>query len=207
MESDNQRDIRDVAAVPCTDPTDPFNADSLKIDQSYLDKLVAKKLLVTVPVKKPNKHHFVRVHPDRSYRQLAWLVELKEEAESEIYLVVPAYAAEIDETLRSFCTLFLAINRQKVPFIWPARMPNPENRMGMVWHATGLEAAEKAMTRWIRVAANKALGAYEIAEAEKQGGEPEWPAMSFYDILRIAFKGKVVDRADHPLIQRLRGAI
>ena len=204
MESNNQKDLHDFAAIPCTDPADPFNPDALRLDQSYLEQAVAKKVLTTVPVKRPNRQDFVRVHPDADHRLLAILVELREERET--YIVLPAYAQEIEESLRSLYTLYLAINRQRVLFLWPVKLPRPDGRQSE-WHLSGIEAAEKAMKSWIRVSANMALGAYETSLAENQSVDPEWPEMSFFDILRIGFKNRVVDRSDHPLIQKLRGII
>jgi hypothetical protein len=34
-----------------------------------------------------------------------------------------------------------------------------------------------------------------------------WPDISFQEILQIAFRDRIVDRADHPLVQRLRGEL
>jgi hypothetical protein len=43
----------------------PFdNLSALRLDQSYADSSGVKKLLTTVPVRKPNRQDFVRVHPD-----------------------------------------------------------------------------------------------------------------------------------------------
>jgi hypothetical protein len=69
------------------------------------------------------------------------------------------------------------------------------------------EAAELAMDKWIRITANMALGAYEISEAIGNLSEPVWPEMSFQEILRIAFRDRIVQSLDHPLVQRLRGAV
>jgi hypothetical protein len=62
------------------------------------------------------------------------------------------------------------------------------------------------MEKWVRVTANMSLGAYEIWEAVGNLPEPEWPQLSFQDILKIAFRDRIVDRPDHPLIMKLRGA-
>jgi hypothetical protein len=48
------------------------------------------------------------------------------------------------------------------------------------------------------------LGAYEIVEAATTA-EPEWPAVSFRELLRIGFRDRLVDRLDHAVIKRLRG--
>ena len=47
---------------------DPFDPSSLRLDQSFADGEGVKKLLLTVPVRKPNRQDFVRVHPDAAYR-------------------------------------------------------------------------------------------------------------------------------------------
>jgi predicted DNA-binding transcriptional regulator AlpA len=42
----------------------PFDPAALRLDQSYADTVGVKKLLTTVPVRKPNRQDFVRVHAD-----------------------------------------------------------------------------------------------------------------------------------------------
>jgi hypothetical protein len=51
------------------------------------------------------------------------------------------------------------------------------------------------------------LGAYEIFEASGDLPEPVWPDYSFEEILKIAFRERIVDGPDHPLVQRLLGAV
>ena len=73
------------------------------------------------------------------------------------------------------------------------------------WHRSAAEAAELAMRRWVRVKANMSLGAYEIFEAASTIPDPEWPELPFQELLRIAFRDRLVDRLDHAVIKRLRG--
>ena len=61
------------------------------------------------------------------------------------------------------------------------------------------------MTRWVRLKANRALGAYEITEAPGSIPEPVWPTHTFADLLRIGFRGRTIDSIDHPVLKRLRG--
>ena len=51
------------------------------------------------------------------------------------------------------------------------------------------------------------LGAYDIFEATANIPDPVWPELSFTDILKIAFRDKLIDRPDHPVIQQLRGTV
>ena len=46
----------------------PFDPAALRLDQSFADTVGVKKHLMTVPVRKPNRQDFVRVHPDPAYQ-------------------------------------------------------------------------------------------------------------------------------------------
>jgi hypothetical protein len=180
---------------------DPFDLDSLRLSQDFVEAAGAKKLLTTVPVRRPNPQDFVRVNPDAGYRMDVLTVDLKEDR--EVFLVRPELAGELSgETAMS--SLFTAINRQGVIFLWPVRIPPPDGKQ-LEWWRSQREAAELAMSRWIRVKANMGLGAYEMFEARGVISEPAWPDASFQDLLRIAFRDRMIDRVDHPVIRRLRG--
>jgi hypothetical protein len=183
---------------------DPFNPAALRLDQSYADTVGVKKLLTTVPVRKPNRQEFVRVHPDPRYRLTpAATIEVKEDR--EVYLVTPNMAQALPGEFATV-TLFTTINRQGTLQLWPVKLPNPDGRQNE-WHRSAAEAAERAMKRWVRVTASMSLGAYEIFEASGDLPEPVWPDFSFQEMLKIAFRDRVVDRDDHPLVQRLQGIV
>ena len=186
-----------------TNSASPFdNLSALRLDQSYADTVGVKKLLTTVPVRKPNRQEFVRVHPDPAYRLTpAAIIEVKEDR--EVYLVMPDMAPILPGEF-STVTLLTTINRQGTLHIWPVKLPTPEGRQNE-WHRSAAEAAERAMKKWVRVTSSMSLGAYEIFEASGDLPEPVWPDYAFEEILKIAFRDRVVDRADHPLVQRLLG--
>jgi hypothetical protein len=183
---------------------DPFNPASLRLDPSYAETIGVRKLLITVPVRKPNRQEFVRVHPEPSYRLApAAIIELKEDRET--YLVAPALSQALHDEFTP-AILFTAINRQGVLFLWPVKLPGPDGKEND-WQRSAREAAEKAGNSWVRIKANMSLGAYDLVEAIGYLPEPEWPEVSFQEILRVAFRERFVDRPDHPLISRLRGQI
>jgi hypothetical protein len=101
-------------------------------------------------------------------------------------------------------TLFTAINRQGVLSIWPVRLTGSDGRQ-MEWWRSAREAAELAIGKWVRIKANMSLGAFEIFEASGTIPEPEWPGLSFREILAIAFRDFLIDGPDHAVIKRLRG--
>lgn len=185
-----------------TNVPNPFDPVALRLNESFVASGV-KKLLSTVPVRKPNRQDFVRVHLDPNYRLIpAAIIELKEDRET--YLVTPDIASEIPGEF-GVATLYTTINRQGVLHLWPVKLPGSDGKHNE-WHRSAAEAAERAMDHWVRITANMSLGAYEIFKAIGELPEPEWPEISFQEILQVAFRGRIVDRLDHPLIHRLRGA-
>src|SRR5262245_48878790 len=185
-----------------TPPADPFDPAALRLDQSFIETAGTRKLLTTVPVRKPNPQDFVRVHPDPNFSlPLAALIEFRDERES--YLLMPAIARDLTGEY-SVVRLHAAINRQGVAFLWPVKQPTADGRVNE-WHRSAAEAAELARKRWIRVKANMALGAYEMIEATSPIPDPVWPTQSFQQLLEIGFRDRLVDNMNHPVIKRLRG--
>jgi hypothetical protein len=188
-----------------TDTTipNPFDPMSLRLDQNFAETVGVKKLLTTVPVRKPNRQDFVRVHPDANYRLTpAAIVELRDDR--EVYLVLPHMAMQLPGEY-AVAALFTTINRQGVLHLWPVKLPGPDGKHNE-WHRSAAEAAELAMHKWLRVTANMSLGAYEVFEATGDLPEPIWPKLPLNKILEIAFRDRIIDTLDHPVIQRLRGA-
>jgi hypothetical protein len=111
-------------------PPDPFDLNNLRLSQNFVDTAGVKKLLTTVPVRKPNQQDFVRVHPSPDYRMNAPVLELKSEREEYIVAreLLPELAGEF-----ACKTLFTAINRQRVVFLWPVRLPDPDGRPMEWW--------------------------------------------------------------------------
>ena len=183
---------------------DPFDLVALRQSQDFLTTLDVKEALLTVPVRKPAKEWWVRTHPSQDFRINAAVLELKEEQET--YWVTPTLWPGLStESTFSPRALITAINRQKVVFIWPIRIPGEDGRLDE-WSRSALEAAEMAQHNWVRVQANMGLKAYQVAEAEDQS-EPDWPTQTFDELLRIAFKDRLIESLDHPVLKRLRGEV
>lgn len=184
-------------------PVDAFaDLTALRLDQSYADTVGVKKLLTTVPVRRPHSQEFVRTHPEFRLSGAA-IIELKDDRES--FLVLPVVAAMMSPGDFVVKDLFLTLSRQNVLSIWPVPVPKTDGRgRGNAWHTTAREAAVLATTQWVRLTPNMPLGAYDISVATAKIPEPEWPTdKTFNDILRIAFKDRVIETVDHTVIQRL----
>ena len=186
--------------TPAAEP-DPFDLNYLRLDQSFIESGGVKKLVTTVPVRKPNPQDFVRVHADPAYRLALAVIELRDDR--EIYLLPPPIAQQLPGEYAT-ATLYTTINRQGVVHLWPVKLPGSDGKI-IEWHRSAAEAAEKAMERWIRVKANMSLGAYDIFEASATIPDPQWPALSYQELLRVAFKDRYVNSLDHSVVKRLRG--
>jgi hypothetical protein len=197
-------------AHPATDNAagaalDPFDPATLRLSQDFGASVGVKKALLTVPVRKPDKSWFIRVHPGEDYRLQTAVIELKEDRET--YLVAPALWPDLaTEATFGPRALFTAVNRQGVLFLWQIRLPGPDGKLDE-WSRTALEAAERATRGWVRVAANMALGAYDVFEASGQLTEPAWPEVPLRELLRVAFRERFIDSLDHPVLRKLRGEV
>jgi hypothetical protein len=190
------------APAPETPAPNPFDPAKLRLNLNVTEGLGVKKVLATVPVRKPNGQEFIRVHSYSDYRLTVGLIELKDER--EVYLVHPDVAPLIPGEFFP-ATIYTAINRAGIVFLWPVRLPGTDGRR-MRWHTSAAEAAEAAMKRWVRVKANMGLGAYEWWEASSKIPDPTWPGLTLQQLLEIAFKGgMLVDSIHHSVLAQLRG--
>jgi hypothetical protein len=193
--------VAPAAPAGAAPPPDPFDIASLRLNPSFLETAGVKRLLTTVPVKRPSPQDFVRVHPAPEYRENFAMVDLKDDREE--FLVLPAIMPELTNEI-VYKTVFTAVNRQGVVSLWPVRLPAADDRK-TEWPRSAREAAELAMTKWVRMKANMSLGAYEITVAESVMADPVWPDVSYQELLRIAFRERIITTLDHPVIRRLRG--
>ena len=184
-----------------TSAPDPFDLASLRLNPSFVETAGVKKLLTTVPARRPSPQDFVRVHPSPDYRENFAMIDLKDDRED--YLVRPEILPDLAGEV-VYKTIFTAINRQGGVFLWPIRLPAPDDRKSD-WPRSQREAAELAMRQWIRLKANMSLGAYEITMAESVMAEPVWPELSYQQLLSIAYRDRMITTLDHAVVKRLRG--
>ncbi len=197
----------DAAAAPeatKVEPPDPFDLDRLRVTADYEADAAVKKLIITVPVRRPHRLEWFWVHPSEEYRGVFMSIELKEER--EMYVASPHVAQELPSEIQRRM-IYTAQNASRVTFLWPVRMAAPGDRLDD-WSTSAHEAAAKAMRERIRLVSNRSLGAYEtiVTENSPTGFEPKWPELSFQELIRLAFKGgRLIDSFDHPVIRQIRG--
>jgi len=192
------------STIASTSVDDTFDPTRLRLSQDFQSMVDVRKALVTVPVRRPDRQWFVRTHPEEGWRLETAVLEVKEERATFLVdrLLWPELPGEITPKV-----LFTAINRTGVVFLWPVRLPSPDGRIDE-WSRSALEAAQLGMKRWVRVAANMSLGAYDIFEAAANLPEPVWPEeVGFKKVIEVAFRDRFIRSLDHPVIRRLRGEL
>ena len=185
--------------TPVIDAEDDFLA-GLRIDQSYTDGAVGvRKPLMTVPVKKPAKSDFFRVHPEHHLD--CYVVELK--AEREHYFVRPSVAPVVSEFVEAV-RLRYCVTRQGTAFLWPVKLPKDDRRAD-AWRQSALDAAALAEKKWIRIVPDMNLGAYQPFEAVAELGDPKWPAEAWAAVVKVALRDRVIDSEEHAVVRDLLG--
>jgi hypothetical protein len=177
------------------------NLEAIRLSPDDAATAGTREVLRHVPVRKPNRTEFVRVHPDADM-QLATGVFVDRE-EREVFFVIPELRAELAGELKPVL-LVTTISRQGVVFLWPVPLPDEGGRRN-AWAETAREACELAKTTWVRLAPDMSLGAYRIYEAQGQLSGPVWPDKTLPDLLKLGFKDRIIDSEDHPVVKRLRG--
>jgi hypothetical protein len=177
---------------------DPFDLERLRITAT--GAAVSKQLL-HVPVKRPPKQAYFRVHPDEKWVIDTLCISLKEEG--ELYLLAGDLHDALAEEALPF-RLYPYTLRGGGAGIWPVQLPGPDGRHN-VWHATALQIAEMAKAQWVRCVADRQVGAYHAVLGTLIVAEPEWPDMDFQTFLRLAFKAYLIDSLSHPVVKRLLG--
>lgn len=183
-----------------TDEKNDFDLESMRLSQDFASMAKTKKLLIHVPVRKPPKHQFFRVHPGEEYSFTAAVVEMDGD---DTYLISPQLVPAIPELARPV-RLHLYVTRQGAVGLWPVKLPGDDGKSNP-WHQSAAEASQIAMDEWIRLVPNMAMGAYDVISAENIPTEPAWPDKTMGELIAKAFQGRVVDTEDHPLLKELQG--
>lgn len=176
-----------------------FALADLRLPTNFHEGIGVKRQLVAIPVRRPDKQWWIRVHPEPGCRLDTSVIEVQDQRET--YLVSPALRdGLVAEVVHK--TLALAVNRQGVVFIWPVRLPGADGRLDP-WNEAARKAMSLAIGQWVRVTPHSS--GYDVFTTTAELPEPEWPEQSFEELLRIAFRGRYITDPDHAVLRRLRG--
>jgi hypothetical protein len=179
--------------VPLEGP-DPFDPATHK---KRVRTAAVRTVQTAVSVKKPSKQTFVRAHPDELFH-LDVAMYTQEAGSRSSYLVMPGLELLLDG-LAIDVTLVWMIDNQGEHFLCPTR-PDSDN----AWSESLCELVSAAKTEWVRLKSGEGRYNYAVP-VEDILAAPNWPTdMTARELLKLAFKGRVIDKLDHPVIQKLQ---
>lgn len=187
----------------------PFaNIADLSLPQDF-NSLTAQIEYSVIPCKKPGRQAFVRVSPNPEHRGNFAMLEINTGlgADREQFLVMPELMSAVSDLPGlSAYRLVLAVSRpENSPFLWPLRFPNTNTGRNDGWALSALEIAKQAEEKWLRVIAKIEMGCYAATVATADWPEPEWPNLTFSELLERSFGGNIITDLSHPALRALRG--
>jgi hypothetical protein len=183
--------------------TSGINIAAVRLNQNFADNYGVKRQLTKVVVGKVPKEQFYRVHPDPACQLPTKILEFK--SERETYLLDPRVWDLIPDLAKSV-TLRMAVDLAGNVYLTPVPFPDAFGRSNP-WAEALIAAIAKAEDHWIRTSANMATQSYDMLVAEAFKDEPKWPECSFDEVVNVAFRGRYIETADHPLIKKLLGLL
>jgi hypothetical protein len=90
-------------------------------------------------------------------------------------------------------------------FLWPITVPGSSGRSPNAWHTSAVKLKQQAELKWVKRVVNEKAGNYEAFLALGEIAEPEWPELSFKEILKLALKDRYITSRDHPVLQKKDG--
>ena len=161
--------------------------------------------IVAIAVRKtPNKHEFVRTHPE--FRPVVAVVDHEVGMEKTFFavsreMIDPLSAIGITVTDH---VLYLTITARGAVCIVPVRGANTDGEQNE-YNRTKEIVLVQAQDRWMRLYTDTENRCYQGFPApEGRFAEPQWPPLKQAKLFRLAFrdKGRLIDSTEHPLFQK-----
>lgn len=180
-----------------------FSLEEIRLRQDFDSMAGVRKVVTHIPVDKPANDVFFQVRSGADWCTQVWFLKLKD---NQTYIVHPSIVGAA-QGLPVPTILYTAITRNGDIFLLPVKLPRADGKSNP-WNDSRMQAVELAKSRWIKMTSNTTLGAYDIYEANGGIPEPEWPTdMILEDLLNIAFKDRIIQNQDDPVLRKLRGEI
>lgn len=191
------------------DPLSVFdNLDAIRRNVST-DLINEKSVLVHLPVRKPQPREYFRMcdNPAMSINMGVFIHKVEGQIGEEVYYILPGSPAEryleAKEEMRTV-QIVLCVNRHRVWFLWALPVHGGDGPVpGYI--SSARTVAHAALSKWVRLKWRRALGAYDLQVAEGLDQVPEWPDMTFSELLKLAFKDRFIQDLDHSVMMELRG--
>jgi hypothetical protein len=186
-----------------------FDFSKLKLPTTFEQGIFTKKLVTTIPVRKPKPGiEFFRVRPESEWTFSTFLLDLKD-GDEEKYLILPALMEEVILTGKLKPVILYAwISLSGVFCLSDIPLPDSDGKDNEYNRSRRL-AYDIGKTTWVKIQTNKASNSYDIIEAVSKLPEPIWPEepATMDKALDVAFKNNLIELHTHPVLKRLRGEL
>jgi hypothetical protein len=179
-----------------------LDLEQFRIDQDFASHIQTRKTAVSVSVRRPDRQHWVCIHPGRDWR--ASVAVLEDKTNQRTYIVVPEIVPEVTADLVPKLLVTYA-TRQGTTSLWPIRMPDEAGRLD-TYNESALSIMEQYPGQWIRILPNQIDRCYDVLEMPAiELPAPKWPEGGFRQLFSLAFKNRVINSINHPVLKALRG--
>jgi hypothetical protein len=194
-----ERDLPSEETVGQALSDDPLDLSRMRVNPAKLASVVGIKA-AHIRVGRPDDQDFFRVHESELYTLDTYLLRMK--ADREFYFVDANLWTDpcVFKELKLY-RLYYYVHLSRTLGLWPVQLPDEAGNQNS-WHESAMFVADQAKGRWIRMLSG--AGGYQIIAGEMED-EPVWPAMSFQEVIRTAFRAKTIVDLDHPKLKQLRG--
>lgn len=175
---------------------------ALRLSPDEASQIGSEEVLAHVSVRKPTINEFVRVNPNPA---MSLATSIFVDPERDTYLVAPGLRNVLVAGVKAML-LVPAVNQRQLFFIWPIALGDGTGRRN-AWHETSREAMELAKREWIKLVSDMAGGCYRIYRAKGKLPDPVFPQKNLEELLRIAFRGRIIDNESHPAVRQALGMI
>jgi hypothetical protein len=152
-----------------------------------------------------------RVRDDEGWRpeeHLFMLLPPTEDSEMRDFLLVAPEMEELfrtDERLANLAHLYMlafAVDARGGVKWWAVNATSSNS-----WPKSARDIMERLKNEWGMVKSDCGSKLYKFRRPDGDLGEPKWPLDSVEDWLEKAFKGKVIESPDHPVVKELQGRV
>lgn len=161
---------------------------------------VGRRVQTMYPVARP-KGKFLRVHPDRTYRQHGVLTYKDPDNSDDVYYVSPDLEIPDEYGVSlSVTDLYAGVTHDGTYFIWNV------NRSDTTWFRSAQKAVTACVSGWYKIVGRKGPNIYDLYPPADPIPEPDWSVLpSFEEMLLSAFDSHMIEDLNHPLLRKARG--
>lgn len=204
MSSNSERKPGDNAEfTPPPNAPNPFHPAALRIGSNFADGVGSREIITRAAVGRPSNQIFFRVHPDPEFQLDTAILDWQEDRQT--YLVGREVRQVLSNSLKRV-RLYYYITDGGVIGFWPVGLPNDLGR-SCAWWDTAHQGAREAMTKWVRIESDNRANVYRSFGLMVAKDPPTWPELTMTQLLELAFSGRFIQDAEHPIVRRLMGRI